>query len=102
GIRVVKVCRPKVLNALNRETLEELKAAFLSAEADPNVRVLILTGEGSKSFIAGADILQMKEMDQGQAIQFAKLGHETAKLLHLMPKPTIAAVNGYALGGGTE
>jgi enoyl-CoA hydratase len=64
--------------------------------------VVVLTGEGSKSFIAGADIAEMKDKTTSEGIRFSQLGHEVTKLLELMPKPTIAAVNGYALGGGTE
>jgi enoyl-CoA hydratase len=102
GIRVVKVARREALNALNTETLEELKAVLADAALDPSVRVLILTGDGDKAFIAGADIAEMKDKDVGEGIRFSQLGHEVTKLLELMPKPTIAAVNGYALGGGTE
>jgi enoyl-CoA hydratase len=102
GIRVVKVSRREALNALNTETLEELKTALTEASQDPSIRVVILTGEGDKSFIAGADITEMKDKNIADGIRFSQLGHEVAKLLELMPKPTIAAVNGYALGGGTE
>jgi enoyl-CoA hydratase len=102
GIRVVKISRREALNALNTETLEELKHALTDASNDPAVRVVILTGEGEKSFIAGADIAEMKDKSTGEGIRFSQLGHEVTKLLELMPKPTIAAVGGYALGGGTE
>jgi enoyl-CoA hydratase len=102
GIRVVKISRREALNALNTQTLEELKATLTQISRDPAARVLILTGEGDKSFIAGADIAEMKDKTAGEGIRFSQLGHEVTKLLELMPKPTIAAVNGYALGGGTE
>ena len=102
GIRVVKISRPEALNALNTETLDELKVALTEASNDTSVRVVILTGAGDKSFIAGADITEMKDKNAGEGIRFSQLGHEVTKLLELMPKPTIAAVNGYALGGGTE
>jgi enoyl-CoA hydratase len=102
GIRVIKIARREALNALNTETLEELKSQLTLDSKDPAVRVLVLTGEGDKSFIAGADIAEMKDKNSGEGIRFAQLGHEVTKLLELMPKPTIAAVNGYALGGGTE
>lgn len=102
GIRVVKISRREALNALNTETLDELKSALSDAANDGTVRVVILTGEGDKSFIAGADIAEMKDKGVGEGIRFSQLGHEVTKLLELMPKPTIAAVNGYALGGGTE
>ena len=102
GIRVVKIARAKALNALNTATLRELRAALVSASAEAEVRVVVLTGEGDKAFIAGADIVEMKDKSSGEAVEFAQLGHEVTKLLELMPKPTIAAVNGFALGGGTE
>lgn len=102
GIRVLKIARPKFLNALNTATLHEMKSALTSVAADPSARVLILTGEGDKSFIAGADIAEMRDKTPGEGTLFAQLGHEVTKLLQLMPKPTIAAVNGYALGGGME
>ena len=102
GILVVKISRREALNALNTETLHELKDALTAASHDPTVRVVILTGEGDKSFIAGADIAEMKDKTVGEGVRFSQLGHEVTKLLELMHKPTIAAVNGYALGGGTE
>jgi enoyl-CoA hydratase len=102
GIRVIKISRREALNALNTQTLDEMKVALSAAAMDPSVRVLILTGDGDKSFIAGADIAEMKDKNAGEGIRFAQLGHEVTKLLELMPKPTIAAVNGFALGGGTE
>lgn len=102
GIRIIKIARPKALNALNSETLAELREALKLAANDETVRVVILTGEGEKAFIAGADIAEMKDKAVSDGVQFAQLGHEVTKLLELMPKPTIAAVNGFALGGGTE
>lgn len=102
GIRIVKIARPKALNSLNTETLQELKNALAEASQDERVRAVILTGEGDKAFIAGADIAEMKDKDPAGGVRFAQLGHEVTKLLELMPKPTIAAVNGFALGGGTE
>jgi enoyl-CoA hydratase len=102
GITVVKVSRPKALNALNTETLREMRDVFAAEAKDEKTRVLILTGDGEKSFIAGADIAEMAGKTGGEGIDFAQLGHETTKLLELMSKPTIAAVNGFALGGGCE
>jgi enoyl-CoA hydratase len=90
------------LNALNTETLLELKDALAAEATSPDSRVVILTGAGEKAFIAGADIGEMKDKTIPESIRFAQLGHEVGKLLELMPKPTIAVVNGYALGGGTE
>ncbi len=102
GVRIVKINRPTVLNALNSETLMELRDALKECETDTKVRVVVLTGEGEKSFIAGADIAEMSQKDGSDGVVFAQLGHTVTKFLELMPKPTIAAVNGYALGGGTE
>jgi len=102
GITVVKVARPKALNALNIETLSDLKMCLERLSHDTTVRVVVLTGDGPKAFIAGADISEMKDMSSTAAVQFSQLGHEVAKILETMPKPTIAAVNGFALGGGTE
>jgi len=93
--------RPAVLNALNQETLEELDAAITAVESDPHVSVLILTGEG-KAFIAGADIGQMKQMTPLQARAFARLGHHVLYHLEASRLAVIAAVNGFALGGGCE
>lgn len=102
GIRILRISRPKALNALNSETLVELKDALLDASRDSKVRVVVLTGEGEKAFIAGADIVEMRDKSPADGVSFARGGHEIAKLLETMPKPTIAAVNGFALGGGTE
>jgi len=102
GIRVVRISRPKALNALNMETLDELKAVAEDAAGDPGVRIVVLTGDGDKAFVAGADISEMKDMDEARAQAFAWKGHEAMCALEEMPKPVIAAVNGYALGGGCE
>jgi enoyl-CoA hydratase len=102
GICVLKISRPEALNALNTEVLRELRTALTEISNSPEIRVLVFTGSGEKAFIAGADISEMKDKSVEDGVQFAQLGHEVTKLLQLMPKPTIAAVNGYALGGGTE
>ncbi|MGZ3687559.1 MAG: enoyl-CoA hydratase/isomerase family protein [Bdellovibrionota bacterium] len=102
GIQIVKISRPKALNALNSETLTELKETLSKIASDPKIRVVVLTGDGDKSFIAGADIAEMKDKSVQEGVRFGQHGHEVTKLLELMPKPTIAAVNGFALGGGTE
>lgn len=102
GIRVLKISRPAVLNALNTETLRELTEALQAISKDDSVRVLVFTGDGEKSFIAGADIAEMKDKSPEEGVEFARLGQGVTQLLELMPKPTIAAVNGFALGGGTE
>jgi enoyl-CoA hydratase len=102
GIAILKINRPKALNALNAATLRELRIALLGLANDHTVRVVVLTGEGEKAFIAGADIAEMKDLAPAEGVTFSQMGHEAAKLLEMMAKPTIAAVNGFALGGGTE
>lgn len=102
GIRTVTISRPEVLNALNAETLHELRKVLKEASVDPAVRVVVLTGDGEKAFIAGADIAEMKDKTSTEGTEFGLLGHEVGRLLEQMEKPTIAAVNGFALGGGTE
>lgn len=102
GIAVVTIARPKTLNALNTEALRELKAVLYGLSEDDSVRVVVMTGEGEKAFIAGADITEMAGKSPAEGEEFARLGQDVTKLLELMPKPTIAAVNGFALGGGTE
>ncbi len=102
GIAVLKINRPRALNALNSVTIKELRLALMALAADESVRVVVFTGEGDKAFIAGADIAEMKDLTPGDGVSFAQAGHEVAKLLETMKKPVIAAVNGFALGGGTE
>jgi enoyl-CoA hydratase len=102
GVRVLKISRPDALNALNSQVLGELRDQLRADSQDEAVRALVLTGDGEKSFVAGADIAEMKDKSVGEGIEFSQLGHEVMKLLETMPKPTIAAVNGWALGGGTE
>lgn len=102
GVRLIVVNRPEALNALNSLVLRELRSELTRAADDPAVRVVVLAGEGGKAFIAGADILEMKDKAAQDAVEFSQSGHEVAMLLERMPKPTIAAVNGFALGGGCE
>ncbi len=102
SIRLLTVARPHALNALNMETLQEMKVALTQEANDPTTRVLILTGDGTKAFIAGADIVEMKDKSVPDGVHFSQVGHAVSKLLTLMPKTTIAAVNGFALGGGAE
>jgi len=102
GIAVVTVDRPKALNALNEKTLCEMQQAFSSFAEDPRVQVIIITGSGEKAFVAGADIAAMQSLSATQACRFAKLGHEVMRSIEGCPKPVIAAVNGFALGGGCE
>jgi enoyl-CoA hydratase len=102
GIAVVTIDREEALNALDVETLEALREVLLEVAADEAVRALVLTGAGEKAFAAGADIKYMSGLDVAGARAWGALGHEVGRLLETMPKPTIAAVNGFALGGGCE
>src|SRR5277367_2856481 len=94
--------RPKVMNALNRKTVEELNTAFHAAKEDISVKGVILTGAGEKAFIAGADIAELSAIDGELAGEFSEKGQETLLFLETLGKPVIAAVNGFALGGGCE
>jgi enoyl-CoA hydratase len=94
--------RPKVLNALNRKTIEELRDALLDARDDSSVRVLILTGAGEKSFVAGADISELAQRTPVDGKDFSLFGQSVFHLLETMGKPSICAINGFALGGGCE
>jgi enoyl-CoA hydratase len=102
GVCVLTLSRPEALNALNIELLTLLRERLLGISKNPEVRVLVLRGAGDKAFVAGADIRQMQGMDRAQAAQFSRLGHAVCLLLEEMSKVTIAAVHGFALGGGTE
>jgi enoyl-CoA hydratase len=102
GIATITFNRPKALNAMNSETMLELFDVATVCKKDENVKVLILTGSGEKAFVAGADISQMQNMRPAESLSFMELGNETLRLIETMPKPSIAAVNGYALGGGAE
>lgn len=102
GIALLTVNRPKALNALNEQTLHELQSAFSGFTEDDEVQVIIITGSGEKAFVAGADIAAMQPLTAMQARKFAKLGHEVMRTIEANPKPVIAAVNGFALGGGCE
>ncbi len=101
-IAVVTISREKSLNALNSETLAELKECFENIAARKDVRVLILTGAGKKAFVAGADISEMVNATPAEGRRMGMLAKEAFMLLETMPQVTIAAVNGYALGGGCE
>lgn len=102
GVATIMFNRPKALNAMNSETMGELRAAATVCKDDAAIKVVILTGSGEKAFVAGADIAQMQNLRPQEALTFMELGHETLRLIETMPKPVIAAVNGFALGGGTE
>ena len=102
GIATITFNRPKALNALNGALLTEFSQALDEIAADEDIRVLVLTGAGDKSFVAGADITELATFDSLKAKAFAKKGHDTINKLQLLPIAVIAAVNGFALGGGTE
>lgn len=102
GMALVTIDRPKALNALNSETLEELNGCLKGLEQRKDVRVVVLTGGGAKSFVAGADIAEMVNASPAQGRAMALLADEVFCRLENMPQVTIAAVNGYALGGGCE
>ena len=94
--------RPKVLNALNRKTMEELGDLLAGARDDPEVRALILTGAGEKAFVAGADINELAQRTPVDGKELSLFGQGVLHMLETMGKPSIAAINGYALGGGCE
>jgi len=101
-VAVVTVDRQEALNALDLPTLTEFRDRLLELRDDDAVRAVVLTGAGDRAFIAGADIKYMSGLDVAGATEWGELGHNCGQLLETMPKPTIAAVNGFALGGGCE
>ena len=101
-IAVLTVNRPQALNALNAATLDELANVLARVAADPEVRVLLITGAGEKAFIAGADITAMQGMSALEAQAFSEKGQRVMQAIEALPIPVIALVNGYALGGGCE
>ena len=101
-IAYVTIDRPKVLNALNMATMEELRQAFTELRDDRDVRVVILTGSGEKAFVAGADINELAKNDPVQAKAYTHRGQAVLDLIENLGKPVIACVNGFALGGGCE
>lgn len=103
GIALITVNRPKVMNALNAQTLADLREAFEAAKSDSSAGIVILTGAGEKSFVAGADINEIKALNNyEEAKSFADRGQGLLNLIERLGKPVIAAVNGFALGGGCE
>jgi enoyl-CoA hydratase len=102
GFSLVTIDREDALNALDLLTLTMLRDALVALEEDDDVRAVVLTGAGNRAFIAGADIKYMSGLGVEEAMAWGALGHEVGRLLETMPKPTIAAVNGFALGGGCE
>jgi enoyl-CoA hydratase len=102
SIAYVTVNRPKVLNALNTPTWTDLRAAFEDAKADASVQGVVLTGAGDKAFIAGADISELAHVDAYEAEESSRFGQSVLDLIENLGKPVIAAINGFALGGGCE
>ena len=101
GVGIVKMNRPTAMNALNTETLQELEKAFAHLGESEDVKVIIIIGEG-KAFVAGADMAEMKDMSADQAREFSRFGQSVFEKIAKTDKPVIAAVNGFALGGGCE
>jgi enoyl-CoA hydratase len=102
GIALVSINRPEKLNALSGAVVAELEDAFAGIARDDSIRALILTGAGEKAFVAGADIQELSQLTAFEARQFAVRGQRAFRMLETMPKPSVAAINGYALGGGLE
>jgi len=102
GIGVVVINRPKALNDLNAEKIRELEILFTELENNKAVKAVIVTGSGEKAFVAGADITEMKDMSVIEGRNWAKMAQAVFNKIENLPKPVIAAVNGYALGGGCE
>jgi enoyl-CoA hydratase len=102
SIGFITLHRPKALNALTAELLQELSTLLDSIEQDPSIKVIIITGSGEKAFVAGADIAQMKNLNAIEGRNFGKIGQAVFNKLENLPQPVIAAINGFALGGGCE
>ena len=102
NVALVQFNRPKALNAMNSETMGELIDAVKRCGEDDNVKVVVLTGAGDRAFVAGADIVEMQNLTPAEALKFMERGHETYRAIEILPKPVIAAIKGFALGGGTE
>ncbi len=101
GVGIIKIYRPKAMNALNEKILLGIQKAVEEANDDPEIEVVVITGVG-KAFVAGADIVGMAPLNEVQAKRFARLGQNVFRRIETMEKPTIAAINGFALGGGCE
>jgi enoyl-CoA hydratase len=102
AIAIVTLNRAKVLNALNGQTIAELECAFFELKTDRAVKAIVFTGAGDRAFIAGADINELAKLDSEQGVEFALRGQRVLELIENLGKPVIAAINGFALGGGCE
>ena len=102
GVCVLTIDRPQALNALNREVLDDLSAALDLVAGDPDINALVITGAGDRAFVAGADIAVMQPMSVSEGRDWSLLGQRVFRKIEDLPQPVIAAVNGYALGGGCE
>lgn len=102
AVAIVTLNRPKVLNALNTQTIDELERVMLHLQADESVRAIVLTGAGDKSFVAGADINELAALSPAEGQQHGRRGQRVFDLIEHLGKPVIAAINGFALGGGCE
>jgi enoyl-CoA hydratase len=102
GLAIITLNRPDKLNALNADTIRQLDAIVREVRDDDAIRAVILTGSGEKAFVAGADIAELSKMGPMDGVQVSREGQETFRMLERLPKPVIAAVNGFALGGGLE
>src|SRR5215471_16154785 len=102
GIARITVNRPKVLNALNDQTMEELRVAFLDLRRREDVHGILFTGSGEKAFIAGADINELATQSPLEGKDRSRRGHHILEIIENLGKPVVAAINGYALGGGCE
>ena len=102
GIGVITINRPDAMNAMNLDVVSELSITVSDMIADKEIGVIIITGSGEKAFVAGADIKAMQQMNAEDALEFGKTGQEMTLVIENSPKPVIAAVNGFALGGGCE
>ncbi|MDH5376613.1 MAG: enoyl-CoA hydratase/isomerase family protein, partial [Candidatus Bathyarchaeota archaeon] len=98
----ITINRPEVLNALNEETISEILSRLKDAKGDETVRVIVVTGAGDRAFSVGADIKMIRDMDSSKARNISRLGHKMCDEIEELGKPVIAAINGYALGGGLE
>lgn len=102
AVRSIRVNRPEKLNALNRQTVAELHDAFAAAAADAGVRAVLLSGSGEKAFVAGADITELASLSPVEARDFSRSGQALMLAIEHLGKPVVAAINGFALGGGME